>query len=313
MRQKRFVVKIIAILTMSFIFGIEIFASAENIRTVSNVANIGVATITTNLEMFSTIGTVSTTSTSGTLRDITLVKISHRSNSPGDGVYRMNTMYKLQDSLKGKYRISNVKTRVTNSSKANVNIKNQGADEVYIILEEYLADDINKDAVVEIIGDITYSSSVTESGTGTISATNIVGLVQQNPLVQTLTLPMAVNEYIKLSIKPLDMGEIIPNTNTRIEKTDIDITGGKNTEVLISVNGVSGAETKGDYITSGTEKIPIRYRIENENGTAIKSMTLDTNGVGRARLRGRIETDDIKYGQKPGSYSATVTIDVDYL
>ncbi|MGL5054873.1 MAG: hypothetical protein ACRC54_04235 [Fusobacteriaceae bacterium] len=313
MRERKIVVKILTIVAMAFIFSSEILASTENIKIASATSNIGIATVTTNLEMFTTIGNISGSSTSGTLRDITLMKISHSSNSYGDGVTYMNTRYKLQDSLNGDYRINNIKTRISNSSKASINIKNQGKDEIYVSIDEYLADDINKDAVIEIIGDITYSSLPTISGLGTITAISAVEPLQQSPLVQTVSLPIAINEYITLSVKPLNMGTILRDTGIYEKETDIDITGGKNTEVVIKGNGVEGSEIY-SFLLKGTEKIPITYRIEDGNKKIIKNMKLDSNGAGKAILRGIIDSNSLPTDvDSAGAYNGSVTIEVDYL
>lgn len=313
MNERKIVVKILTIVMMAFIFSNEIFASAENIKISSATSNIGIATVTTNLEMFTTIGSVSGSSTSGTLRDITLMKISHNSNSYGDGVSRMNTRYKLQDSLNGDYRINNIKARVSNSSKATINIKSQGKDEIYVSVDEYLADDINKDAVIEITGDIIYSSLSTISGLGTITAVSTVEPLQQNPLVQTVSLPITINEYITLSVKPLNMGTILRDTGMYEKETDIDITGAKDTEVVIKGNGIEGNEIY-SFLLKGTDKIPITYRVEDGTKKIIKNMRLDSNGAGKAILRGIIDSNSIPPGaDNSGTYSGSVTIEVDYL
>lgn len=285
-------------------------ANPSGEKTVSTVTAIGPATVTTNLTMFSEATTVGTTPATGTLSRITLMVFSHNKTDPRDGVAWMGAKYKMEDTLKGDYKISNVKANVMNSSSASVEIRLNG-EVIEVDIDDYFADDSNKQAVVEIVGDITYISKIGELGKGMVVVGNRIEAASYRPITANLNSPIEVNQAITLNAKPLSFGNVVPLTGKYEKEAPIDITGAKGTEVTISLNGAFGQELNGK-LESGRNKIPITYRIENGSGNMISDLNLGASGMGSAVLKGIINSDNIPRGQVGGSYTGSVTIEVDY-
>lgn len=279
-------------------------------KTISTVTAMGPATVTTNLTMFSEATTVGTTPAAGTLRGVTLMVFSHNCKSYSDGLYWMSGKYKIEDTLKGEYKISNVKANIMNSSSASVDIDLNGS-EIKVEIDDYLANDSNKQATVEVVGDITYTSKIGELGKGTVVVGNMIESVKYFATVANLNSPIEVNQAIILNTKPLSFGNVIPLTGKYEKDAPIDIVGAKGTEVTISLNGAIGQELNGK-LESGRNKIPITYRIENGSGNMINDLNLGASGIGSAVLKGIINSDNIPRGQVGGSYIGSVTIEVDY-
>lgn len=285
-------------------------ANPSGEKTVSKVTTMGPATVTTNLTMFSEATIVGTIPATGTLNGITLMVFSHNSSSYSDGLYWMGGKYKIEDTLSGNYKISNVRANIINSSSASVDIDLNGA-EIKVEIDDYLANDSNKQATVEIVGDITYTSKLGELGKGTVVVGNMIESVKYPATVANLNSPIEVNQAITLNTQPLSFGNVIPLTGKYEKEAPIDITGAKGTEVTISLNGAIGQELSGK-LESGRNKIPITYRIENGSGNMISDLNLGASGIGSAVLKGIINSDNIPRGQVGGTYTGSVTIEVDY-
>lgn len=304
---KRFFLKMIVIL-----FNLSILAEAnpsgEKMKTA--VVSIGPATVTTNMMMFSEATLIGTTPITGMLRGITFMSFSHNKNSENEGVDYMSGEYEISDNLKGEYRISNVKATVTNSSSASVDIDVE-ENWIKVEIDDYKADDTNRAATVEIIGDLTYTTGRGELGKGQVSVTNKIMAASHSPVVVLLNNPMEVNQAITLNIQPLNFGNVIPLTGKYEKESLIDITGAKGTDVTISLNGVVGQEVN-EKLVSGRNKIPIAYRIENGSGNMISELNLGVGGTGSAALKGIIDSHNIPSGQVGGAYTGSVTIEVDY-
>lgn len=304
---KRFFFKMIVIL-----FNLSILAEAnpsgEKMKTA--VVSIGPATVTTNMMMFSEATLIGTTPITGTLRGITFMSFSHNKNSENEGVYYMSGEYEISDNLKGEYRVSNVKATVTNSSSASVDIDVE-ENWINVEIDDYKADDTNRAATVEIVGDLTYTTGRGELGKGQVSVTNKIMTASHSPALVLLNNPMEVNQAITLNIQPLNFGNVIPLTGKYEKESLIDITGAKGTDVTISLNGVVGQEVN-EKLVSGRNKIPIAYRIENGSGNMISELNLGVGGTGSAALKGIIDSHNIPSGQVGGAYTGSVTIEVDY-
>lgn len=309
-REKIKSFKLGIIFCILFISEAFIYASPSGEKTISTVTAIGPAIVTTYLTMFTESTVVGTTLPSGTITGVKLVEFSHNKDNPSDGVAWMGAKYKIEDTLKGEYLISNVRFTVINSKSANVDIDIKG-DIIKIEVDDYFADDTSRQAIVEVIGDITYTAKNGNLGKGTIIVGNLIEAALYMPVIANLNLPIEVNNAIVLNTQPLKFGNVIPLTGKYEEESPIDITGSKGTEVTISLNGVTKQEVN-DNLVSGRHKIPITYRIENGSGNMISELSLDAAGIGTAILKGVINSDNIPKGQVNGSYTGTVTIEVDY-
>lgn len=289
-----------------------LFANPTGEKTISSASIIGPATVTTNLTMFSEATIVRNVMPSGTIRGVTLVTFSHNKSDYSSGVASMRSKYKIEDTLYGIYRISNVRFNVINSSSAIVNIDiESGGNSIKIEVNDYLADDANRAAVIEIIGDIDYIQKKGELGKGTVVVGNIIEATSYHLVMVSLNSPIEVRNAITLNTQPLNFGNVVPLTGKYEKESLIDITGAKGTDVTISINGVVAQEVNEELI-NGRDKIPITYRIENGRGNMISDLNLGASGIGNAVLKGTINSDNIPRGQVGGSYTGSVTIEVDY-
>lgn len=307
-----FVRKIFFLKMVVILFNVSILAEANpsGEKLVTRVMSIGPATVTTNLIMFSEATLIGNTPISGTLRGVTFMSFSHNKNAEADGVYYMSGDYQISDDLKGEYKISNVRATVTNSSSASVDID---AEENWIDVEidDYKADDVNRVATVEIIGDLTYTTGRGEVGKGSVNVTNNISAISHSPVTALINSPIEVNQAITLNAQALNFGNVIPLTGKYEKESLIGITGARGTDVTISLNGAVGQEVS-EKLVSGRNKIPITYKIENGSGNIISELKLEDSGIGSAALKGIIDSDNIPRGQVGGAYTGSVTIEVDY-
>lgn len=309
---KKIILKINKYIMTLIFFSISVLLQANPSveKTVSTVSTVAAATVTTTLTMFSKATMVGNMPASGTIRGIPLVTISHNKKDYSDGVYAMAVIYSIKDNLKGVYKINNIKVNITNSSSASAIIDMNG-DRFRVEIEDYFADDTNKQAVVEIVGDLIYTTTLGEIGQGMVDASNSIHAINGKATTANLSTPLEVNQAITLNTQPLNFGNVIPLTGKYEKESAIDITGAKGTQVTISLNGAVGQELNGK-LESGRNNIPITYRIENGSGSMISDLNLGASGVGNAVLKGIINSDNIPRGQVGGSYTGSVTIDVDY-
>lgn len=307
-----FVSKIFFLKMIVVLFNVSIIAVANpsGEKMITKVVSIGPATVTTNLMMFSEATLIGTTPVTGTLRGITFMSFSHNKNSYADGVDYMSGVYMISDNLKGEYKISNVKGTVTNSNSASVDIYAENGD-IEVEIYDYKADDTNRAATVEIIGDLTYTTGRGELGKGEVSVENRIMAGSYHTVVASLNSPLEVNQAITLNTQPLNFGNVIPSTGKYEKESLIGITGAKDTDVTLSLNGTGGQEVN-DKLVSGRNKIPITYRIENGSGNMINELKLGVDGIGSAALKGIIDSDNIPNNQVGGAYTGSVTIEVDY-
>lgn len=302
---------IIKILIILFSLSITVIANPSGEKTVSAVATLGPATAAINLTMFSKSTIIGNAPVRGEIKGITLAKVSHNEKDLSVGAYWMGVSYRIEDTLNGDYKLSNIKVKITNASSASSNVTLIG-NVVRVEIDDYVPDDTNKQAVVEITGDLTYIANKDSIGMGSINAT--ARLENANNLVTTqiLTLPLEVNYAITLKTQPLNFGDVIPMTGKYEKKSSIDINGAKGTEVTISLNGKNGQEIKEKLVNNGRNEIPIVYRVENMAGNLIGDLRLEGNGNGSAILKGIINSNDIPKNQVGGSYTGSVTVEVDY-
>lgn len=310
---KKFDIKLLKLNILVILFSLSAVATANpsGEKQVSTIGTIGPATATVNLTMFTKSTIIANSPARGEIKGITFAKLSHNKDDYASGVSSMAIRYMIEDNLNGDYKLSNIKVKITNSNSA-IYIIDVKDNSFSVEIEEYLADDTSREAVVEITGDLAYTSDQNNIGMGIVKALARVESLGHSTITPQVTMPIEVSNAITLRTQPLNFGDIIPMTGKYEKKSSIDITGAKGTDVTININGKNGQEVKEKLINNGKNEIPVVYRIENVVGNLIGELKLGANGDGNAVLKGIIDSNDIPRNQVGGSYTGSVTIEVDY-
>lgn len=308
-----FDIKLVKLNIVIILFGLStaVVANPSGEKTVSTVGTIGPATATINLTMFTKTAIIANTSVRGEIKGVTLAKLSHNKDDYASGVSWMRVQYEIKDDLNGNYKLRNIRVKKTNTSSATHTLSG-GGNTFIVEIDEYLADDTNRPAEVEITGDLTYTSDKNNVGMGLVTVSSRVESLGHRVIVPQVSQQIEVIYAITLRTQPLNFGNVIPMTGKYEKKSSIDITGAQGTDVTISINGKNGQEIKDKLINNGKNEIPIVYRVENAVGNLIGELTLGANGDGNAVLKGIIDSNDIPRTQIGGSYTGSVTVEVDY-